>query len=122
MNEVSPKIEEAAKKNLFPADQAKYRFEICAATHFTNCHNNKSESAKRRTRVSMMHSSKIALRALLAVLFPLCDVIPSPQICSASRASPTSSGGYYVKLLELPTICPLADFCLPWKPKWEYGE
>ncbi|TRY61056.1 hypothetical protein TCAL_08270 [Tigriopus californicus] len=29
-----------------------------------------------------------------------------------------SNGGYYVKLLEVPSICPFNDFCLPWVPKW----
>ena len=28
-----------------------------------------------------------------------------------------SDGGYFVKLMELPAVCPLASFCMPWRPR-----
>ena len=33
-----------------------------------------------------------------------------------------TSGGYFIRLAEMPSVCPLASFCMPWKPGKSLGE
>ena len=42
---------------------------------------------------------------VILLLLPLCD-------CGS-----LSGGGYFLKLLEIPAVCPLASFCTPWRPR-----
>jgi hypothetical protein len=46
---------------------------------------------------------------LLLKIFFLLDLF-LVSFCSGSVS------GYYVKLLHVPAICPLTDFCWPWNP------
>ena len=40
----------------------------------------------------------------------------SVTIKSLGQPAGGGSGGYYVKVFDIPSICPLQSFCLSWQP------
>ena len=44
----------------------------------------------------------------------------SVTIKSLGQPAGGGSGGYYVKVFDIPSICPLQSFCLSWQPTGKY--
>ena len=45
-----------------------------------------------------------------------------PLVTPTFEQATTTSGGYYVKLFQHPSICPLTSFCWPWNPSSGAGR
>ena len=45
-----------------------------------------------------------------------------PLVTPTFEQATTTSGGYYVKLFQHPSICPMTSFCWPWNPSSGAGR